>query len=67
MLVEIIGVFSNTLTSDGKYPVQGCESLRLPIQMQLSEKQKSFSVFFVPFLDSASNFELFERKCDRHS
>ena len=57
----------NTLTSDGKYPVQGCENLQLPIQMQLSEKRKTFSEFFVPFLDTTSNFEHFERKDDRHS
>ena len=45
-------VFANTLTPDGKYPVQGCENLQLPLQMQLSEKGKTFSQFFVPFLDS---------------
>ena len=45
VLGEIVGVFVNTLTSDGKYPVQGCENLELPIQTQLSEKQKRFSNF----------------------
>ena len=52
VLGEIVGVFVNTLTSDGKYPVQGCENLELPIQTQLSEKRKSFSEVFVPILDS---------------
>ena len=52
-LGEIVGVFLNTLTSDGMYPVQGCENLQLPIQMQLSGKQKYFSLFFVPFLESS--------------
>ena len=52
VLGESVGVFVNTLTADGKYPVQGCENLQLPIQMQLSEKQKTFSEFFVPFLES---------------
>ena len=47
VLGEILGVFVNTLTADGKYPVQGCENLQLPIQMQLSEKQKSFSNFLL--------------------
>ena len=64
---EILVVFVYTLTSDGKYPVQGCENLQLPIQMQLSEKRKTFSEFFFPFLDTTSNFEHFERKDDRHS
>ena len=36
VLGEILVVFVNTLTANGVYPVQDCESLRLPIQMQLS-------------------------------
>ena len=36
---EMLGLFVNTLTPDGKYPVQGCENLQLPIQMQLCEKR----------------------------
>ena len=47
VLGEILGVFVNTLTADVKYPVQGCENLQVPIQMQLSEKGKTFSEFFV--------------------
>ena len=46
---EILVVFVYTLTSDGKYPVQGCQNLQLPIQMQLSEKRTSFSQFFFHF------------------
>ena len=53
VLGEMSWVFVNTLTADGKYPVQGCENLQLPIQMQLSGKQKYFSLFFVPFLESS--------------
>ena len=67
MLGKILGVFVNTLTADGKYPVQGCENLQLPIQMQLSDKQNNFSQFFVPFVESSSNFEHFEKKIDCHS
>ena len=37
VLRKILGVFVNTLTADCKYPVQDCENLPLPIQMQLSE------------------------------
>ena len=47
VLGEILGMFVNTLTADGKYSVQGCEKLQLPIQMQLYEKRKTFSQFFV--------------------
>ena len=67
VLGEILGMFLNTLTDDGMYPVQGCENLQLPIQMQLSDKQNNFSQFFVPFVESSSNFEHFEKKIDCHS
>ena len=33
VLGETLGVFVNTLTADGKYPLQGWENLQLPIQM----------------------------------
>ena len=64
---EMWGLSVNTLTSDGKYPIQGSEILQLPIQMPISQKGKKFSEFFIPFLDSTSNFEHFERKDDPHS
>ena len=48
-LREILAVFFNTLTADGKYPLQDWESFPLPVQMQFSEKQKYFSRLFVPF------------------
>ena len=67
MLAEILGVFVNTLTANGKYPVQVCENLQLSTQMQLSEKPKTFSEFFVLFVESTSNFKHFEKKHDRHS
>ena len=67
VLVEILEEFVKTLTSDGKYPVQNFDNLKLPIQMQLCEKRRPFSQVFVSFLDSISNFEHFERKDDRHS
>ena len=61
VLGEIPGAFINTLSADGKYPVRGCENLQLPIQMQLSEREKTFSSFFVPFLESTSHFKHFEK------
>ena len=39
VLGEMLEVFVNTLPVDGKYPVQCCENLQLPIQIQLSEKR----------------------------
>ena len=67
VLAEILEMFVNTLTGDGKYPVQGCENLQLPIQMQLSENWYSFSEFFIAFLESTSNFKHFEKRDDCHS
>ena len=55
-------MFVNTLSADGKYPVEYYENFQLPIQMQVSEKRKSFSQFFVPFLECTSNFKRFEKK-----
>ena len=67
VLGEISGMCVNILTPDGKYHVQDCENLKLGIQMQLSEKRKTFSRFFVPFLESTSNFKHFESKDHCHS
>ena len=66
-LREILRVFLNTLTGDAKYSVEVWENLPLPFQVELSEKRKTFSQFFVPFLESTSNFKCFQRKYDRHS
>ena len=43
VLGQILGVIVNTLTANHKYPDQDCENLQLPIQMQLSQKRKTFS------------------------
>ena len=53
---EMLGLSVNTLTSDGKYPVGGCENLQPPIQMQLSKKRKMFFTFFLPFQLSNKSF-----------
>ena len=47
VLCQILGLSVNIWTSDGKYPVQGCENLQRPTQMQLSENPKFFfSIFY---------------------
>ena len=46
VLGEILGMFFNTLTADGKQPLQGCTNLQVPIQRQLYENEKKFSQFF---------------------
>ena len=57
---EILGVFVNTLTSDGKYFLRNRQNLPQSIQLQMSKIQKSFSQFFAQYLKSTSNFEHFE-------
>ena len=64
---EILGVFVNKLTAEGKYPVEDWENLSLPIQMQVSEKRNTLPQFFSAFLESTSNFKHFEKKDDGHS
>ena len=60
-------MFFNTLSADGKNPVKYCENLQHPIQIQVSEKRKKFSIFFVPFPKSPSIFKHFEKKDDGYS
>ena len=60
-------MFRNTLTSNDKYPIRDCVNLWSPIQMQLYLKPSIFSDFFVPFLESTSNFRHLETKDERHT
>ena len=60
-------MFRNTLTANENYPVQECENLSSPIQMELYLKPTIFVDFFVSFLESTSNFEHFEKKDERHT
>ena len=62
-----LGLVVNTLTGDHKYPVLNRDNLTIPIQIQLSRKQKIFSQFFAAFLKSSLNFENFQKKDDSHS
>ena len=59
---QILGLLANTLAADEKYPVLNRDNLTIPIQMQLSQKQKTFSQFFAAFLKSSLNFKHFEKK-----
>ena len=63
---KILGLLVNTLAADEKYPVVNRDNSTIPIQMQLSQRQKSFAHFFAAFYKSAMNFKYFEKKDDRH-
>ena len=58
---QILVLLVNTLAADEKYPVLNRDNLTIPIQKQLSQKQKTFSQFFVAFLKSTINFKYFEK------
>ena len=47
----------NTLTATYKYSRSNTDNLPLPVQIQLSEKLKTFYKFFIAFFESALNFE----------
>ena len=59
---QILGLLVNTLAADEKYPVLNRDNLTIPIQMQLSQKQKTFSQLFAAFLKFRLNFKYFETK-----
>ena len=62
VLCKILGLFVNTLSEDDKYCLLYRDNLTQPIQILLSQKQKTFSEFFSPFLKSTLNFERFQKK-----
>ena len=64
---KILGLLVNTLAADEKYLVLHRNNLTVPIQIQLSKKQKKISKFFAAFLESKLDFEHFEKKDDPHS
>ena len=55
------------MTADNKYSLHNRENLTQPIPTQLSQKQKAFSEFFLPFSKCTFNFENFQKKDDPHS
>ena len=66
LIFQVLGLLVNTLAANEKYPVLNRDNLAIPIQMQLPQKQKSFSQFFAKFLKSRSNIIFFEEKDDPH-
>ena len=67
MICKISNLFPNTLSADGKYSLLDRDNLTQEIQMELSEKQKTFSEFFSSFLKSSLNLEHFQKTGDPHT
>ena len=61
-MCKILRLFANTFTVDGKYSLLNRDNLMQPIQMQLSQKHKTFSELFSKVLKSTLNFEHFQTK-----
>ena len=64
---KILRLFVNPLTAHGKHHLLNTENLTQRIQIQLSQKQKIFSEFFLTFLKSILNFKHLAKKDDSHS
>ena len=67
MIHKIIRLFVNELTVNDRHYLLNRDNLTQPIQMQLSEKQKTFSEFFFAFLKSILNFKHLPKKDDPRS
>ena len=59
---EILRLFVNALTADDKYSSSNMQNFPQQFQTLLSQKQKTFSSFFIAFLKAAWNLEHFQKK-----
>ena len=64
---KILRLFVNTLTVNDKDYLLNRDNLTHPIQIQLSQKQKTFSEFDFAFLKSILNFKHLPEKDGPHS
>ena len=59
---EILRLLVNALTADDKYSGSNMQNLPQQFQTPASQKQKTFSWFFIAFLKGAWNLEHFQKK-----
>ena len=62
VLCKNLGLFVNTLSDNDKYCLLYRDNLMQPIQILLSQKQKTFSEFSSRFSKSTLSFEHFQEK-----
>ena len=68
VICKVLGLFVNPLTANDKHSLLRRGNLLQHFQMQLSQKQKSFSeFFFFEFSEFKSNFKRLQKKDDPHS
>ena len=58
----MLTLFFDTLTTDDKYSRRNMVNFTQQLEALLSQKQKTFSGFFLAFLKCALNLEHFEKK-----
>ena len=59
---EILILFVNTLSTDDKYSRRNMLNFTQQLEALLSQKEKTFSLLFLSFLEYALNLEQLERK-----
>ena len=64
---KILGLFVNTLTAKYTYIRRNMQTFTQQVQIPLCLKQKTFSGFFIAFLKSTWNGELFQKKGESSS
>ena len=64
MWYEILRPFVNGLTADDKYSGSNMQNLPQQFQTPLSQKQRTFSVFFIAFLKCAWSLQHFQEKVE---
>ena len=64
---QILGLLFNTLAADKKYPVLNRDNITIPIQTQLSQKQKTFSNFLLHLLNLDEILNIWKKKSDPHT
>ena len=66
VIEKFLRLFVNTFPADEKHYLLNRDNLTQPIQIQLSQKQKTFSQFFFAFLESMLNFKHLPKEDDPH-
>ena len=59
---KMITLFVNTFTANDKYSLLNRDNLTQPIQIELSQKQKTFSQFFLKFSNAYEILKIFFKK-----
>ena len=57
VIEKIVRLFVNTLPADEKHYLLNRENLTQPIEIELYQKEKTISEFFLAFLKSILNFK----------